>query len=76
MRNTLSLAWRNLLRNRRRSLWRAMAVRNYLVGQGIDEGRIVVVGRGSLLPLDDNSTADGRAHNRRAEIRVLPVTTP
>jgi outer membrane protein OmpA-like peptidoglycan-associated protein len=58
-------------RNRQRSLWRALAVKNYLVGLGIEEDRIVTVARGSTQPIDSNDTADGRARNRRAEIRLL-----
>jgi outer membrane protein OmpA-like peptidoglycan-associated protein len=35
---------------------------------GIDPSRITVEGRGSADPVGDNTTAAGRAENRRAEI--------
>ncbi|MEO8467002.1 MAG: OmpA family protein [Gammaproteobacteria bacterium] len=50
------------------SLRRAMAVRNYLIGHGVVASSIDVAGLGSSSPLEDNSTADGRARNRRVEI--------
>jgi outer membrane protein OmpA-like peptidoglycan-associated protein len=52
------------------SLSRATAIRNYLVGQGLPASRIDVAGLGSSMPTADNSTADGRARNRRVEIVV------
>jgi outer membrane protein OmpA-like peptidoglycan-associated protein len=63
--STGSVATNNAL-----SLQRAMSVRDYLVGQGIPASRIDVAGFGSSMPSGDNSTADGRARNRRVEIVV------
>ncbi len=47
---------------------RAKAVRDALVANGIDGSRIAVLGLGSSQPKADNSTADGRAQNRRIEV--------
>ena len=47
---------------------RAEAVRQYLINQGIDPGRVRAVGFGSGSPIADNRTAAGRALNRRIEI--------
>lgn len=54
---------------------RAAAAKEYLVTRhGIDPGRITTVGKGSLEPAYDNSTAEGRAKNRRALIVVTLVS--
>ena len=54
---------------------RAAAAKEYLVTRhGIDPGRISTVGKGSLEPAYDNSTAEGRAKNRRALIVVTLVS--
>lgn len=50
------------------SLARANAVRDYLEDRGVAANRIETVGRGSHEPVADNSTAAGRAKNRRVEI--------
>jgi outer membrane protein OmpA-like peptidoglycan-associated protein len=50
------------------SLRRAITVRDYLIGQGVPASRIEVDGFGPDRPVADNSTADGRARNRRVEI--------
>lgn len=47
---------------------RAQAVKNYLVGKGINESRISTVGFGFKKPIAPNNTEEGRALNRRAEI--------
>jgi outer membrane protein OmpA-like peptidoglycan-associated protein len=47
-----------------------MAVRDYLIQQGVPASSIDVAGLGLSMPLADNSTADGRARNRRVEIVV------
>ena len=49
---------------------RADAVRDYLVAQGIDAGRISTTSYGESKPAADNSTPEGRAENRRVEIIV------
>jgi outer membrane protein OmpA-like peptidoglycan-associated protein len=57
-------------KNRDLSLQRAIAVRDFLIGQGIRASAIDVAGFGSSMPVADNATADGRARNRRVEIVV------
>jgi uncharacterized repeat protein (TIGR01451 family) len=57
--------------NRRLSLMRAEAVRDYLVSSGIDPQQLVVEGRGAADPVAPNSTAAGRARNRRVEVKAL-----
>ena len=49
---------------------RANATRDYLVSRGVSAPRIATDGRGSREPVADNSTAAGRAANRRVEIYV------
>ncbi|WP_294819373.1 OmpA family protein [uncultured Flavobacterium sp.] len=39
---------------------------------GIEPQRLVASGRGEYVPLEANSTAEGRARNRRTRILVLP----
>ncbi len=56
--------------NRKLSLRRAEAVRDYLVRLGVDRGRIVVVGKGASEPVASNDTPQGRAQNRRVVLIV------
>jgi outer membrane protein OmpA-like peptidoglycan-associated protein len=49
---------------------RADAVRTYLVGHGVSASRIRTEGYGKRRPVASNDTADGRAQNRRVELRV------
>lgn len=52
---------------------RAAAVGNYLASQGVVSGRIVARGYGESHPIADNSTAAGKAQNRRAEIYIRAI---
>ena len=52
---------------------RALAVADYLNGQGVDGRRFSVVGFGESRPIASNDTANGRAANRRVEIRLAPI---
>ncbi|HSD17217.1 MAG TPA: OmpA family protein [Thermomonas sp.] len=52
---------------------RANAVSGYLVGQGLQRERFEVVGMGERYPIASNDTDQGRALNRRVEIRLLPL---
>jgi outer membrane protein OmpA-like peptidoglycan-associated protein len=56
--------------NQALSLKRAQAVKNWLVQKGIASRRLRTVGKGSAEPVADNSTAEGRAQNRRIEFYV------
>ena len=49
---------------------RAGAVKNYLVAKGITETRLKSAGYGETKPVADNTTAAGRAKNRRTEMTV------
>ena len=39
---------------------------------GIQPSRMTAAGRSQYVPLDSNDTADGRSHNRRTRIVILP----
>jgi hypothetical protein len=56
--------------NQRLSVQRADHVAERLIMAGIDEQLIAHVGEGELIPRADNETEQGRADNRRVEIRV------
>ena len=56
--------------NERISKQRADAVANFLVGNGISRARITTEGLAFDQPVADNSTAEGRAQNRRVEIYI------
>ena len=46
---------------------RAEAIVAALVKQGIDKSRLTAMGKGSHYPIVPNTTAEGRAKNRRVE---------
>lgn len=58
--------------NQRLSEERANAVRDFLIDKGVPAGRIEARGQGSTQPVADNSTAEGRANNRRVELIIRP----
>lgn len=57
--------------NVRLSRFRANVVASYLVGKGVDPGRISIVGLGEKDPVRPNTTAEGCAANRRVEIQIV-----
>ena len=60
--------------NQRLSEERARTVANALTAFGVQPARIATRGYGFSLPVASNATAEGRARNRRVEIRLSPVT--
>ncbi len=56
--------------NRRLSLERAQAVKDWLVNNNISAFRMKVIGKGETEPVATNETAEGRAENRRVEFQV------
>ncbi len=57
--------------NLRLSQERVNSVRNYLVNKGIAGDRIVAQGYGETKPVVSNSTEEGRAQNRRVEVKII-----
>ncbi len=58
--------------NLRLSLQRAQSVADYLMYvENISCGKITIEGKGKANPIADNSTEEGRAKNRRVEIKIL-----
>jgi outer membrane protein OmpA-like peptidoglycan-associated protein len=53
------------------SQMRAESVLNYFVSRGIPKVRFEVVGLGSSQPVADNITPEGKAKNRRVEIKRI-----
>ncbi|WP_294294527.1 OmpA family protein [uncultured Sphingomonas sp.] len=53
---------------------RATAVADYLAGHGVNPARLGTRGFGETRPIASNATEDGRAANRRVEIKIVPVT--
>ncbi len=56
--------------NKKVSDQRARAVAAYLMKKGIDKDRVLAEGLSYDFPVADNSTAEGRAQNRRVEIYI------
>ena len=54
--------------NRTLSYERALAVRDYLAGQGVTGADLEVTGRGPDVPVASNDILEVRARNRRVEI--------
>lgn len=57
--------------NQKLSEARARSVVNYLVQKGIRQDRLAAKGFGASKPMADNKTEEGRAMNRRTELKVL-----
>ena len=56
--------------NEKLSKERAMSVANFLVGNSISRDRMTTEGLAYDVPVADNSTAEGRALNRRVEVYI------
>jgi len=52
---------------------RAQSVADYLTTRGVQSARLGVQGFGASQPVASNTTVDGRAQNRRVEIKIVPV---
>lgn len=57
-------------KNMRLSKDRANAVKTYLASKGVSADRMNSEGYGFTRPISDNSTADGRANNRRVTLEL------
>ncbi|ODT93963.1 MAG: flagellar motor protein MotB [Sphingobacteriales bacterium SCN 48-20] len=52
---------------------RAAAVVTYIKGKGIAAARLVAKGFGETKPVSDNGTEEGRARNRRTELKITSL---
>lgn len=59
--------------NQQLSERRANSVAGYLSGRGVNQARLATRGFGESQPRASNVTEEGRALNRRVEIRIVPV---
>jgi OOP family OmpA-OmpF porin len=57
--------------NLKLSRGRAQAVKDYLIGKGVNESQIQADGFGKSNPIASNKTAAGRAQNRRVEFTLF-----
>lgn len=53
---------------------RAASVSAFLQREGVNGARLATKGYGETQPVASNDTIDGRAQNRRVELRIVPVT--
>jgi len=53
---------------------RAGSVADYLISQGNNPKRFQAIGMGQNDPIASNATPEGRAQNRRVEIKIEPLT--
>ncbi len=52
---------------------RALAIKQWLVTNGIAKDRLIAVGFGQTKPIVSNDTEEGRAQNRRTEFKIVEV---
>ncbi|MCF8346937.1 MAG: OmpA family protein, partial [Bacteroidales bacterium] len=60
--------------NKELSHKRAQEVVKYLISKGIDQSRLTARGYGDTVPVANNATEEGRAKNRRTELKILKVS--
>ena len=53
------------------SVRRARTIANILISRGIPQERISVIGYGDTRSIDTNTTEEGRARNRRVEVKLM-----
>lgn len=58
--------------NQKLSEWRADAVRDMLMRDGVPASRVSIKGYGESDPIADNSTPEGRQLNRRVQLEIRP----
>ncbi|WAC07257.1 MAG: OmpA family protein [Thermodesulfobacteriota bacterium] len=51
---------------------RAKSVANFMIGKGVDPGRVSAIGFGEQFPIAGNDTEAGRQQNRRVELEIIP----
>jgi outer membrane protein OmpA-like peptidoglycan-associated protein len=56
--------------NQKLSEKRATSVLNFLTSNGIEASRLSTVGFGETAPVASNDTSEGRAQNRRVEVKL------
>jgi outer membrane protein OmpA-like peptidoglycan-associated protein len=56
--------------NQSLGLRRAQSVKQYLENKGITSKKMIIESKGEMQPVDNNSTREGRANNRRAVITI------
>lgn len=59
--------------NLKLSTGRAVSVVNYLLGKGVRNERITFKGNGEAHPVAENNTEEGRAKNRRTELKIVSI---
>lgn len=59
--------------NQSLSVRRASSVSNFLSNSGVQSARLATQGFGESQPIATNSTEEGRAANRRVEIKIVPI---
>ena len=57
--------------NQKLSEKRANAAKKALVAAGVDPKVVIVIGEGELKPIAPNDTSEGRANNRRIEMKMI-----
>ncbi len=57
--------------NQKLSESRAASVRDYLISYGVMAKQLVSIGYGEMNPVQTNKTEDGRAKNRRVELKII-----
>lgn len=60
--------------NQTLSEYRAQAIYNFLIENGIEANRLSYKGYGETQPIDTNDTEEGRANNRRSEFKIKEIT--
>ena len=61
----------NVASNNKLSQARANSIVTYLISKGINKNRLMAKGYGSSVPLVSNDTPEGRAQNRRVEMKLV-----